>query len=69
MSDKKADFDKPGAAIEQPGDSLARGQFTGAVLLVDTPGAAAFAKFIFQTMEGIDQVPHVGGSGDILRFI
>src|SRR6185437_14377950 len=54
--DQQTDLEKPGARVEQSRDALARGQFTGAVLLFNSCGSAACAKPALEVVQGIDQM-------------
>ena len=67
VSDQQADFEETRARVEQARDAFARGEFAGAVLLLDAFRAAAFPKFLFQMMQRFDEVAHVRRACDRLR--
>ena len=61
IGDQEPDLHKPRARIQQPYNPLTGREFSRAMLLVDALRSAAFAKFVFQQVQRLQQVTHAGG--------
>ena len=69
VGDQQADFEEARAGIEQSRDALARGEFAGAMLLLDALRAAAFAQTGLQGVQLLDEMAHVRHAGRGLRRV
>ncbi len=65
VSDQQAYFEKTGIPVKQRRNTFPRRHLTGAMLLFNARGAAAFANAAFQFLQLFDQVAHVRLAGDI----
>jgi hypothetical protein len=67
IRNEQTDFEEARAGVEQAGDAFARGELAGAMLLLDFGRAAAFAEFVFEVTERLDEMTHVSRARDGLR--